>query len=210
MQGFGAVVEPGGDAPYHEAWEPRVFALWTITAAERLGAGSGRALREQMPPVDYLRASYYERWQWSNERRLLAKATIEPGEIDAWVERLQEGEARPVSGDSDQAARVLAAIRVETEELGPVAETRFAPGQEVRVRRFRPLGHTRCPRYVRGVRGVIAAVRGTYPLPDDGPRRGEVEPVYAVSVGSEECFGQTDEPAWTIVLDLYESYLEAA
>ena len=79
MTGFGRVVEPGCEqrveAPYHEEWEPRVFAMWAITSAEGLSAGSGRVLRERMPPEEYLRASYYERWQWSNERRLLARGT---------------------------------------------------------------------------------------------------------------------------------------
>jgi nitrile hydratase len=208
--GFGRVVEPGNDAPYHERWEPRVFALWAITSAEGLTAGSGRQLREQMPPEEYLRASYYERWQWSNERRLLARGTIAEGEVDAWVERLREGETAPQHVDSTQAARVLDIVRTATEELAPAGATRFALGDRVRVRQMDPPGHTRCPRYVRGAEGVVADLRGTYPLPDEGPRRGEVEPVFAVSFRSVDLFGETDEPSWTVVLDLQESYLEAA
>jgi nitrile hydratase subunit beta len=210
MQGFGAVLVPGGSEPYHEVWEARVFALWAVTQAERLGAGTGRALREQMPPEEYLRASYYERWQWSTERRLLAKGTIEEGEVDAWVERLHDGYVRPAWTDAAQAARVLAVVRTATAELAQAVSTTFSSGNSVRVRRMHPAGHTRCPRYVRGVAGVVAAVRGVYPLPDDGPRRGEIEPVYAVSFRSEDVFGPTDEPPWTVVLDLHESYLEAA
>ena len=34
--------------------------------------------------------------------------------------------------------------------LEPAVDPRFAPGERVRVRRMRPDGHTRCPRYVRG------------------------------------------------------------
>ena len=210
MHGFGPVVVPGGAEPYHERWEPRVFALWVVTQADRLGAGSGRVLRERMPPEAYLRASYYERWQWSNERRLLARGTIEVGEVEAWVERLGGGETRPVRADAGQAARVLAVARTETQELSRAVSTTFSPRSGVRVRRMHPSGHTRCPRYVRGVAGVIEAVRGAYPLPDEGPRRGEVEAVYAVSFRSEDLFGATDEAPWTVVLDLHESYLEAA
>ena len=210
MSGFGRVVEPGVEAPYHERWEPRVFAMWAITAAEGLAAGSGRVLREKMPPDEYLRASYYERWQWSNERRLLAKGTIAEGEVDEWVERLRAGESAPAYGDPAQAERVLDIVRTATEELAPAGVTGFAPGTRVRVRPLSPIGHTRCPRYVRGAEGVVTGARGRYPFPDEVPRRGEIEAVYAVSFGSVELFGETVEPAWTVILDLHESYLEAA
>jgi nitrile hydratase subunit beta len=210
MPGYGRVVEPGVDQPYHEPWEPRVFALWAITTAEGLTAGSGRVLREQMPPDEYLRASYYERWQWSNERRLLAKGTIAAGEVDGWVERLREGAAPPHHVDSSQASRVLDVVRNAADELGPAGATPFAPGDRIRVRRLEPTGHTRCPSYVRGVEGVVTAVRGSYPLPDEGPRQGEIESVYAVSFDSADLFSETDEPPWTVRLDLQASYLEAA
>ena len=61
MQGIGAVLVPGSEAPYHERWEARVFAMSAVTGAEGLTSGSGRVFRERMPPEEYLRASYYER-----------------------------------------------------------------------------------------------------------------------------------------------------
>ena len=210
MAGFGRVVEPGVEAAYHERWEPRVFAMWAISAAEGLGAGSGRQLREKLAPDEYLRASYYERWQWSNERRLVAKGTIAEGEVDGWVARLRAGELLPEHADPAHATRVLGIGRTATEELEPTSSTRYAVGGRVRVRRIEPVGHTRCPRYVRGAEGEIVGVRGTYPFPDEGPRRGEVEPVYAVSFLSEGLFGPSDDPGWIVYLDLQESYLEAA
>ena len=214
MHGFGSVVVPGGEAPYHERWEPRVFAMWAVTGAEGLTSGSGRVLREQMPPEEYLRASYYERWQWSNEQRLLAAGTIAAGDVDGWVERLRGGELAPTWADPTQLARVLQVVRTESEELAAAGETRFASGSRVRVRRMHPAGHTRCPRYVRGVEGVVEDVRGSYPLPDEGPRQGELEPVYAVAFGSDDLFGaspvEAPEPSWCVYLDLHESYLEAA
>jgi hypothetical protein len=184
--------------------------MWAVMHTERLASGSGRVVREQMPPDEYLRASYYERWQWSNERRLLAKGTIVEGEIDAWVARLAAREEAPSWADPGQPARVLQMVRTATAELGAVGETQFASGDRVRVRQLDPVGHTRCPRYVRGTAGVVENLRGSYPLPDEGPRRGEVEPVYSVAFGSDALFGAGAERAWTVCLDLYESYLEAA
>jgi nitrile hydratase len=209
MHGFGPVVVPGSDEAYHEPWEARTFAISTLVGIEGLGSGGGRAIREEMEPEHYLRASYYERWLWSTEQRLLRKGTIAPGEVDAWVERLSTGERMPQSSNPEQAARDRAAISA-MRPLGEAHETRFAPGDRVRVRRWRHAGHTRCPRYVRGAEGLVDAVRGTAALPDIGPYAGPVEPVYAVSFRSDAVFGASDEVQWTVMLDLSETYLEPA
>jgi nitrile hydratase subunit beta len=209
MHGFGPVVTPGAELAYHEPWEARVFAISEIIGTQGLGKGGGRPLREQMEPGEYLRASYYERWLWSNERRLERKGTIEPGEVDAWVERLRAGEQVPRREDPDLAARAVTAER-EDSPLGAPGESRFAPGDRVRVKRMRPAGHTRCPRYVRGVEGVVETVRGTDAFPDIGPYQGPSEPVYAVAFASGDLFGSSDEGAWTVIVDLFDSYLEPA
>ena len=209
MHGFGAVVTPGSDAVSHEAWELRVFAISTLVGTERLGAGSGRAIREEMEPAEYLRAGYYERWLWSTEQRLLRRGTIADDEVDAWVSRLRSGEAARRREDPEAAARSVAATS-EADPLAPAAATRFEPGDAVRVRRMRPEGHTRCPRYVRGVAGIVERVRGLDAFPDIGPYAGPDEPVYAVAFSSEDLFGSSPEGRWTVLLDLFDTYLEPA
>jgi nitrile hydratase subunit beta len=209
MHGFGPVVTPGSERAYDEPWEGRVFAMSEIVGTEGLGAGGGRALREQMPPVDYLGSSYYERWLWSIERRLERKGTIAPGEVDRHVEPLRAGEPLPRREDPQLAARAVAA-EAESEMLAPAGEARFGPGDHVRVRRMRPAGHTRCPRYVRGASGRVEAVRGNDAFPDIGPYQGPSEPVYAVAFDSDRIFGPSADPRWTVMVDLFESYLEPA
>jgi nitrile hydratase len=210
MHGFGPAAFPGGAEAYHERWEPRVFAMSTLVGIEGLGAGSGRAIREEMPPEEYLRASYYERWLFSTEERLLRKGAIAPGEVERWVERLRSGEKPAVSSDPGQVERARAVCLKEPEPLPQPEEAAFAIGDFVRVRRMRPVGHTRCPRYVRGATGVVERVQGVDVFPDIGPYDGPPEPVYSVVFASKDLFGPSDEGAWTIRLDLYESYLEAA
>jgi len=213
MHGFGPVVEPGGEFAYHESWEPRVFAISWLVGIEKLGSGpGGRAVREEMEPARYLAASYYERWLYSAEQRLLRKGTIGPGEVEAMMERLRAGEPVPVHHDAAMAERVLADVRTVYPMDAPPPDARFARGQRVRVKRMRPPGHTRCPRYVRGAAGVIGAVRGADGLPDRATYGEQVdpEPVYSVAFGSEELWGPGQEPAWTVLLDLWESYLEPA
>ena len=188
MHGFGPVVVPGGDAPYHERWEPRVFAISTLVGIEGLGKGGGRPIREEMAPEEYLRASYYERWLWSTEQRLLRKGTILEGEVDAWVERLRAGEEPPQRFDPDQTRRTLAAIR-DAEPLG--AGNRHAlrrrgsrPRQAHATRRPYPLSALRARRDRRR-----RADPGSRRIPGHRAVQGPDEPVYAVAFRSEDLFG---------------------
>ena len=209
MHGFGPVVVPGSDAAYHERWEPRVWALSLLIGIEKLGQGSRRAIREEMAPADYLRAGYYERWLWSAEQSLLRKGTIATGEVDAWVERLRAGEAAPARTDPEQGRRAVTSLG-HPRPLAAAGDHRFAVGAGVRVKRARHAGHTRCPRYVRGVRGIVERIQGVDRFPDIGPYQGPPETVYAVAFVSDDLFGASDEGTWTVMLDLFESYLEAA
>jgi nitrile hydratase subunit beta len=209
MHGFGPVVTPGSNRVAEHPWELRVFAISTLVGIEGLAAGSGRAIREEMEPAAYLSAGYYERWLWSTEQRLVRHGTVESAEVDAWVERLRSGEAPPRRDDPDAAGRAVAAT-LETQPLAPAGATRFTPGDRVRVRRTRSPGHTRCPRYVRGVCGVVEAVRGMDAFPDIGPYQGPLEPVYAVAFASDDLFGASPEGRWTVLLDLFQSYLDHA
>ncbi len=213
MHGFGPVVEPGGELPYHERWEPRVFALHLLIGSERLGAGpGGRPVREEMDPAWYLAASYYERWLFSAERRLERKGTIAPGDVERMMERLRAGEAVPARHDAAMAERIVSRLRSPAPMDRPPDSAQFGPGAQVRVRRMHPPGHTRCPRYVRGVTGVVEAVRGADRLPDRAVYGDRVapEPVYAVAFRSHDLWGGDEADAWTVSLDLWESYLEPA
>jgi nitrile hydratase len=165
-----------------------------------------------MDPARYLAASYYERWLYSAEQRLLRRGTIAPGDVEAMMERLEAGEGMPEHRDPAMAERILADLRSVYPMESVPDEVRFEPGQRVRVKRMHPPGHTRCPRYVRGVVGVVEGVRGADRLPDRAVYGEKVtpEPVYSVAFGSQELWGQSEQPAWTVLLDLWESYLEPA
>jgi nitrile hydratase beta subunit len=213
MHGFGEVVQPGGELVFHQDWEPRVFALHMLIADERLGAGpGGRATREEMDPADYLAASYYERWLWSAERRLERAGTIVAGEVEGMMRRLSGGEPAPTSAETDMAARVVAELGTRHPMRPADARAvRFAVGERVRVRRMHPAGHTRCPRYARGAAGEVRGVRGLDRLPDRAVygEPAEPEPVYSIAFSSAELWGPGEDAAWTVRLDLWESYLEA-
>ena len=213
MHGFGRVVEPGSEVPYRERWEPRVFAIQMLVGLEGLGAGPGdvRCARRWIPRIIW-RASYYERWLYSAEQRLLRKGTIVPGEVERVMERLEAGESVPAHYDAAMAARIVADLRSVHRMDAPPAEVRFGRGHRVRVKRMHPGGHTRCPRYARGAAGVVECVRGADRLPDRAVYGEQVtpEPVYCVAFRSQDLWGSSEETPWTVLLDLWDSYLEAA
>ncbi len=213
MHGFGSVVTSGGELVFHEDWEARVFAIQMLVGFEGLGAGpGGRPVREEMEPALYLAASYYERWLYSAEQRLLRKGTIAPGDVERMMERLQDGEAVPTHRDADMASRALAQLSVSKRMSPAPPAARFTPGERVVVKRMRPAGHTRCPRYARGVAGVVEEIRGADRLPDRAVYGEDTPPetVYSVAFRSTDLWGPSEEPPWTVLLDMWDSYLEPA
>jgi len=65
-------------------WELLTDAL--VGALGRAGVMNVDELRrgiESMPPAEYERASYYERWLYSVETILSEKGVLEPGELEA-------------------------------------------------------------------------------------------------------------------------------
>ena len=175
MQGFGAAYWPGSDEPTHAEWELRAFVLALVT-----GPGSSHAFRhtiERLDPVRYLQSTYYERWLYEAEQALVEAGAITHAEVVAWEARLAAGDEPP----------------------------RVAIGDRVRVRRARPAGHTRCPRYLRGARGTVARVQGLDGVPDVD--NAVIEPVYAVAFDSTELWGD-DVERHLVHADLWERYLE--
>src|SRR5258708_6267865 len=132
MHGFGRVVEPGGELAYQERWEPRVFAIQILVGLEGLGVGpGGRPVREEMEPAHYLAASYYERWLYSAEQRLLRKGTIEPGEVEGAMERIAAGASVPEHRDAAMAERIRADLRAVDPMDAPPADARVDRGPPV-------------------------------------------------------------------------------
>ncbi len=206
MQGFGPVV-PDGEI-FHQPWERRLFALTRVARFAGITAGHSRDVIESMPPVEYLAASYYERWLWGLERRLERAGTLTPEDV-AGAMAAAAGDALPERRDAELAEHVVEAQRAGG-PLPAAAAPAFRPGDRVRVRRMRPGGHTRCPRYVRGATGVIERVHGDDLLADASARGDDapVEAVYAVRFRSDDLFGPGDEPPYRVLVDLWESYLE--
>lgn len=200
MSGFGPVeVEP--DEPvFHEPWEALAFALNAlgIVALGAYNADEYRHAVERMDPAAYLSATYYERTLTGVATLLVEKGVVSREELEA-----RAGGPFPLS--RPVAARPTADLAAQ-----PVA--RYGVGDAVLVRDIHPAGHTRVPRYVRGKRGVVVHVAPAFSFPDASahglpPRR---EHTYHVEFDAAALWPDAAASRATVVVDLWDSYLEGA
>jgi nitrile hydratase beta subunit len=213
MHGFGPVVREENEPVFHADWERTVFAMnRAIRARGLINIDESRHGIERMPPAEYLAASYYERWLSSLERVLVEKGIVSQDELESRAALLREHPDTPAPPPRDDPELIrLMTSGPSQQELyqreGP--PPRFGVGDRIVTRNTHPTGHTRLPRYARGKRGTIQAVRGTFVLPDANAHgQGEQpEPMYTVSFAGSELWGASTEPRERVHIDLWESYL---
>jgi nitrile hydratase subunit beta len=213
MHGFGPIVREQNEPVFHEDWERTVVGIQrAIRARGIINIDESRHGIERMPPAEYLAASYYERWLSSLERNLVEKGLITRQELEERTALLREHPETPAPQREDPE---LVALMMEPPSQRDLYEregapARFAAGDRIVTRNVHPTGHTRLPRYARGKRGVIHAVRGCYVFPDTHAHgQGEQpHPMYTVSFEGAELWGLSSEPRERVFIDLWEPYLE--
>src|SRR5204863_4005630 len=138
-QGFGAVRHSADAQAFHEDWEKRVNALYSL--AVKLGIFNMDEYRhaiERMEPRHYLTASYYERSLTGLATLLIEKGVLTHEELEVRARGRFPLAAPSAPGRTNVAAR-----------------EDFKAGDRVRVRADHVLGHVRMPGYVRGETGVV-------------------------------------------------------
>jgi nitrile hydratase len=197
MDGLGPVEVEAAEPVFHQPWERVVFG--TVAGRGNRNVDAFRYAIERMDPVHYLASPYYEHWLTG-----LATLLVEGGVVTA-----DELEAR--AGGGFPLSRPMPPFPVP--RPGPSgAAPRFAVGDAVRVVDAHPLGHTRCPRYVRGKRGVVVRLDGSFPVPDVAAHADQPcdEPAYDVRFTARELWGHAGGTRETIHVDLWERWLEPA
>jgi nitrile hydratase subunit beta len=210
MHGMGPIAPEANEPVFHASWEGRVYALNRATAAlGKWNIDVNRHSIERLPPADYLRMSYYEKWLAGLVSRLEESGLVTRAE-------LQSGQAAP--GPS-KATPPLTADKVAptVAERGwferPVNEPpRFAIGQAVRAKKINPTGHTRLPRYARGAVGVVDRIHGAHVFPDSNAHLQGERPqhLYSVRFVARELWGADAAVRDSVYIDLWESYLDPA
>jgi nitrile hydratase beta subunit len=199
MSGFGAVEIEVDEPTFHEPWESVVFALNALGITT--GAYNVDAYRhsiERMAPAHYLAASYYEKTLTGIASLLVENGIISLAELED-----RAGGAFPLSRP---------AAEVAPDGRAGDVEPRFGVGNRVLVRNLHPAGHTRVPRYVRGVIGEVLKVAPAFPFPDAAAHglTERSEATYHVLFRAEDLWTDAAGSRESVVVDLWETYLELA
>ena len=145
---------------------------------------------ELLPPVDYLRMSYYERWLNRLEAHVVKYGFVTQEELKsgkAARDRARQTPALTMATSARWLSRGLPS------SVDPTVRPLFKVGQRVRARNIHPTGHTRLPRYARGKAGVVTRDHGVYVFPDTNAHfQGEKrQHVYSVRFTARELWGPT-------------------
>jgi nitrile hydratase subunit beta len=205
MHGFGPVAAEPNEPVFHEAWEGRVYALQRAMGATGLWTiDGGRASLENLPPLEYLAASYYKRWFIGLERRVVAHGLVGEDEIAAG-RALRPGIRlnRKLTPDD---AKTISIARFDRPAPGPA---RFKAGDRVRTKNMHPKTHTRLPRYARDRLGTVEAVRGCHVFPDSAAMGAGENPqwLYTVVFTGRELWGEDADSSIQVSIEAFESYL---
>ncbi len=208
QQGMGPVRYEKNEPVFHAPWEGRVWALNRATGALRKWNLDGwRHDIELLPPIDYLRMSYYEKWLVTLEARVVKYGL-------ATKEEMETGKAAPGSTKSTPVLTLETSSRWLNRGIASSQEPGIPPlftvGERVRARNINPVGHTRLPRYARGKTGTVARDHGVYIFPDTNAHfQGEKrQHVYSVRFEARELWGDAVSALDSVHIDMWDDYLE--
>ena len=165
--------------------------------------------RELIPPLDYFRMSYYERWIAALVELMLKSGLVTRTELESG--RPDQGSAKQRPPLTAEKVPNLVSKGIPASRNVPVAP-RFQGGERVRARNINPVGHMRLPRYARGRVGTVDRDHGVFLFPDTNALFLGERPqhVYSVRFAARELWGQQAAPQDSVYLDLWDDYLEPA
>jgi nitrile hydratase len=177
----------------------RAFRKWSLD--------TDRYALEILPPLDYLRMTYYERWVIRLEAQVVKFGFVTQ-------EEMESGKAAPGSTKATPVLTLATSSRWLSRGIAPSRDPGVAPlftvGESVRARNLNPVGHTRLPRYARGKTGIVARDHGVYIFPDTNAHfQGEKrQHVYSVRFSTRELWGESASPLDSVHIDMWDDYLE--
>jgi nitrile hydratase len=210
MQDFGPIRPEKNEPVFHARWEGRLQALWSaLGTLGKWNTDIGRQAREFLPATEYLALKYYQLRYAQIVELLAANGLVTRAEIENG--RAAKGTQKAVPPlTRDNVAAWFANGNPKRRDVA-VAPT-FQAGQRVRARNIHPPTHTRLPRYARGKIGVIERDHGVFVFPDSNAQRLGEKPqhVYSVRFTARELWGEQAKPKDTVVVALWDDYLESA
>jgi nitrile hydratase subunit beta len=210
MHGMGPIHHENNEPVFHAPWESRVFAMYiALSAWHKWNIDAARHSREVIPPAEYLRMSYYEKWFAGQVELLVKSGLVTAAEIESGVPA--PGTAKTTPPLTVEKIPTTLANRINASRDVPLTPL-FRTGQRVRARNMHPVGHTRLPRYARGKFGTIERDHGVFVFPDTNSQFLGEKPqhVYSVRFAARELWGEQAAPRDSVYLDMWDDYLEPA
>jgi nitrile hydratase subunit beta len=208
QHGMGPVLYEKNEPVFHEPWEGRVYALTrAMRAWRKWNLDTDRHWLELLPPADYLRMRYFERWL-----HRLSAHVVKYGLVSK--EEMESGKAAAGSATVAPPFSLATASRWLSRGIpssqDPSIRPLFKVSQRVRARNIHPSGHTRLPRYARGKIGTVVRDHGVYVFPDTNAHfQGEKrQHVYSVRFTARELWGESASRLDSVHLDMWDDYLE--
>jgi nitrile hydratase len=210
MQDMGAVQREKNEPVFHQRWEGRVWGMmWLGSAWGKWNLDAMRHAIERIPPADYLRMSYYEKWLAAlvdlvTGRGLVTRAELESGKPAA-------GSAKATPPVKAEGVPALIA-RGNPVKRDVAVAARFQVGQRVRGRNINPITHTRLPRYARGKIGTVERDHGVFLFADSNAHFQGEKPqhLYSVRFAARELWGEQAPARDAVYVNLWDDHLEPA
>ncbi len=218
MHGFGPI-PPEQAEPFRADWERLTFALMmTLTCHTQLWSDNeNRHAIETMGNVEYLTASYFERWLHAIETLTVRRELFTQTQLIERTHQIVSGQYSTPQPppNHDLTEQIAASIRQRSTPSPPnpsAPHPIFAVGDPVITTRDAPAGHTRLPRYARGCHGTIMALRGIHVFPDsEAMGTGQQpQPLYTVRFESAELWGNAARGRDAVMVDLWQAHLHPA
>jgi nitrile hydratase len=210
MQDMGPVQREKNEPVFHQRWEGRVWGMmWLGSAWGKWNLDAMRHAIERIPPADYLRMSYYEKWLAAlvdlvTDRGLVTRAELESGKPAA-------GSAKATPPVKAEGVPALIA-RGNPVKRDVAVAARFQVGQRVRGRNINPVTHTRLPRYARGKIGTVERDHGAFLFADSNAHFQGEKPqhLYSVRFAARELWGEQAPARDAVYVNLWDDHLEPA
>lgn len=212
QQGFGPIEVDSISEPFNEEWEGREWGMAQCALTPNITIDWWRHCRELILPEDYLTRPYLDSWAQTDFATYIEAGWISLEEVDHRGSLIEVDEPLdlPSTASVDDILKDERnhAVRYHKEvESKPL----FSEGQNIVTNKEGVAGHTRLPRYVRGIKGVINAYHGAHVFPDlSAHGKTTHQHLYSVVFACADLWPETQNSKDKVFLDLWESYLTEA
>jgi len=210
MHGMGPVQPEENEPVFHARWEARVFALnRAVGAWGKWNIDASRHAKELIPPAEYLRITYYEKFLVGMIELLVKSGLVTRAEVESGKPARGSKKATPAL-TVDKVS--LFVVRGAPASRNTPAAPKFRVGQRIRARNINPTGHTRLPRYARGKLGTVERDHGVFVFPDTNAHFLGENPqhVYSVRFAARALWGEQASPQDAVYVNLWDDHLEPA